>query len=988
MMKPRLLLPSLAVVLRITAVTAMLLLSACSWFGGSVPDRSLAERYPSTTLAELPQATLPAKSTVTPETLNVIADGYRAALELIQDPLLREDILRRLALLDLRGAEEQHIVDERANPTELYRNAISTYQTLLAAQNYRSDNDKLLYPLAKAYELSGDIPRALQVFNQLVADYPDSIYYSESQFRRGEILFAAADYRNAGQAYRAVVERNEETPFLMNAWYMSGWSDFKLGRYEQALKAFVVVLDNEYAQQDTADISQSRQAIIDDTFRVMSLSFSYTQGPSSIAALLDELGERDYSDRLFADLGQLYLSKKRYRDSVDVFASYIARYPQSPLAPAFHVRQIDAYGEGRFPDQVREQKKHFATTYGVEGEYWSTASGDNREYIKERLRLYINELAAYYHNLAQTQKALLTAKKGQSSKKDQVSKTVRIADVQALYSEAGDWYEQWIRSFPDEPDLANSWFLLGETRFESADFIAAITAYENAAYGYTDKDLAAGFEKAHEAGYAALLSYDQVLLELSKQPESETQHETTQYQQWQYRKIDSALLFANSFPNDQRRLPVLAQATELLLGLEDYPRTVEVATLLINGSDVAGQQSEHAELLLTGWLSLAHAQSALADYPAAEAAYQSTLGLLATDPQSPQYAKYYNSTLDNYAASIYKQGELANADGATELAASTFLRVVELAPNSAIRVTAQHDAGVLLMQMAQWQAAIDIISDFQQRFPQHPETATIPARLLQANQALGNWSGAAEQAMVIADTDSDAEARRQALYTAAEFYDKAEDTGNAIDKYRRYAHEYHQPLAERMEAQFRLTQLYADQREKDKRRFWLKQLIDAHSTAAQKTERSSYLAAFSSTDIAEEHLQAYYRVSLKHPLKSSLQKKRKALKKAVDSYEKVASFGVEEFATQSTHRIGEIYAVLAKSLMDSERPKGLSELELEQYNFLLEEQAFPFEEQAIAFYTINVERAWTGSRTEWIKASYQSLAELLPARFGKQEIRP
>ena len=39
--------------------------------------------------------------------------------------------------------------------------------------------------------------------------------------------------------------------------------------------------------------------------------------------------------------------------------------------------------------------------------------------------------------------------------------------------------------------------------------------------------------------------------------------------------------------------------------------------------------------------------------------------------------------------------------------------------------------------------------------------------------------------------------------------------------------------------------------------------------------------------------------------------------------------------------------------MDSERPKELSKVELEQYNVLLEEQAFPFEEKAIELHEVN-----------------------------------
>ncbi len=72
--------------------------------------------------------------------------------------------------------------------------------------------------------------------------------------------------------------------------------------------------------------------------------------------------------------------------------------------------------------------------------------------------------------------------------------------------------------------------------------------------------------------------------------------------------------------------------------------------------------------------------------------------------------------------------------------------------------------------------------------------------------------------------------------------------------------------------------------------------------------------------------------------------------------------------------------------MSSERPKNLSKDELEQYNVLLEEQAFPFEEKAIKLHEVNVGRAKDGADDEWVQKSFGALAQLNPGRYGKVEI--
>jgi len=96
---------------------------------------------------------------------------------------------------------------------------------------------------------------------------------------------------------------------------------------------------------------------------------------------------------------------------------------------------------------------------------------------------------------------------------------------------------------------------------------------------------------------------------------------------------------------------------------------------------------------------------------------------------------------------------------------------------------------------------------------------------------------------------------------------------------------------------------------------------------------------------------------------------------------------VAEFSTEANHRIGMIYGQLSADLMDSQRPKGLDDLALEQYEILLEEQAYPFEEKAIDLHQANSERAWEGIYDDWVERSFEELAKLLPARYGKKEKR-
>ena len=109
------------------------------------------------------------------------------------------------------------------------------------------------------------------------------------------------------------------------------------------------------------------------------------------------------------------------------------------------------------------------------------------------------------------------------------------------------------------------------------------------------------------------------------------------------------------------------------------------------------------------------------------------------------------------------------------------------------------------------------------------------------------------------------------------------------------------------------------------------------------------------------------------------------MQRTLDAYKRCNGYGVEQFITLCTFRLGEVYRQLATDLLQSQRPAGLDELALEQYDLLLEEQAYPFEETAIELHESNALRAREGLYDHWVAQSFAVLGELLPARYARYE---
>ena len=88
----------------------------------------------------------------------------------------------------------------------------------------------------------------------------------------------------------------------------------------------------------------------------------------------------------------------------------------------------------------------------------------------------------------------------------------------------------------------------------------------------------------------------------------------------------------------------------------------------------------------------------------------------------------------------------------------------------------------------------------------------------------------------------------------------------------------------------------------------------------------------------------------------------------------------------ATYYIAEIYYEFSDALLTSERPEGLSEAEKLDYELVIEEEAYPFEEQAIEVHEKNFEMLAGGIFNPWVTQSLDRLTVLMPGRYARNEI--
>jgi TolA-binding protein len=916
------------------------------------------------TLADLPAAKIPdAKAKVPVVDMGRIEQSYQRALVVAEDPALRQQIMLRLADLEMARAEKNQL--DAADLRRFYDKPVAMYSELLKmqAENPQStkgiEADQLRYKLAKALSLDGRSEDASQVLDQLAGDNPNSAFIAETQFRRAEKSFSDGDYAAAERNYDAVV-KGSNPELKQNALYMKGWSQFKRGDYDLALKSFALVLDQLIGQamgpNDVdavlTDIGPSKANLVKDTLRVMGLSLSYLEGAKSISYLQTELGgKRVYEYLLYQQLGQLYLDQKRYTDSAETYQHFVQHNANSDFAPSFSIKVIDVYQQGDFPTLVLPAKQDFIQRYGISSNYWTERKGAIGDNALAYLHQSLQELAQFEHAQAQTLKA------------------AKNPGATVAFGRAAKWYREFVQSFANDAQVAEMTFLLAESLNEAGDLPAAISAYEQVAYGYMDR------LRGADAGYAAILLPQQLIQSARSLPDN-------RLPEWQRRKIQNALNFADVYRADPRAVVVLAEAANDLLQQEQYEDAKMVAERVI-----AWQPPAEGRLLFSSWLILGHSRFETKEYAAAEQAYFQVLNLLPTYGNTPD-APSAPQVRERIAASIYQQAQTSLEFGDKDSAVAQLLRITQVTPDTGIAIKAQYDAGVYLIEQEKWAQAENVYLGFRKKYPNHQLAATLPAKMVLIYQNQNKWQQAADELVVMERTSTDPDVKRQSLYMGAELYEKSGRRAQAIEQYRRYATEYPRPLAENLEAQFKLTGLYGAAGDKDKRLYWLQNIINTHNRAgAAKTDRSTWMAASAQAELAQPSYEEFTRIQLTLPLKNSLQRKRAAMEKALKAQEQILAFGVSEFTTEASFKIGEVYAQLSRDLMDSQRPKDLDELALEQYEILLEEQAYPFEEKAIEIHQSNAQRSSKGIYDEGVKRSFDALTKLLPARYNKMESR-
>ncbi len=819
--------------------------------------------------------------------------------------------------------------------------AIALYKKLLEKYPLYERNDQVLYQMSRAYEELGRVEEAMTVMNRLVKSYPTSKYMNEVQFRRAEFFFTRKKYIDSEEAYQSIVTSGPGSTYFELALYKLGWSFYKQELYEEALNQYIALLDHKvnigYDFEQKADQGESKR--IEDTYRVISLSFSNLGGASEVVDYFSRHGSRSYEDKVYSHLGEFYLAKRRYSDAAASYKAFIDLYAFHEVSPHFNMRVIEIYKKGGFAKLVVDGKKQFAQTYALNSEYWNYFEISARPDVIGFLKQNLKDLANHYHALYQDKRF--------------------VKEKASNYAEALLWYGNYLASFPREDESPAINYQMADLMLENKDFGGAARAYENTAYDYPLH------EKSSAAGYAAVYAFREQLKVAIQADRGAVKQQV----------IRSSLKFADTYPEHEKVTIVLGAAADDLYEMKNFELAVKTAHKLIDNYPNAEK-----DLVRSAWLVVAHGSFEMKLFANAEIGYSNVLSL------TPESDKTRAKLLDNLAASIYKQGEEANLLKEYKLAADHFLRIGVLAPNSKIRATAEYDAAAALIQLKDWDRTAKVLLAFRTSFPGHELQPDVTKKIAFVYRSAGKLELAAAEYERIERESKDDDVRRGALVIAAELYLETGSTMKELAVYKRYVGFFPRPVEQALEIYSKIANVYKVLGDDGNYTATLKKIVTIDSSAGEgRTDRTRYLAAQAALVITEPLYHQFVAIKLVQPIRDTLGLKKKAMQTARTAYSKLIDYEVADVTAAVTFYMAEMYYDFSRALMTSERPTNLNDLEMEQYELALEDQIFPFEEKAIAVHKKNLELLYSGIYSSWIDKSIAKLAAIFPAVYARAE---
>ena len=833
---------------------------------------------------------------------------------------------QKLKALENQQDSTEHSVADAGQIASLQK-TIELFNKALTEYPDAKENDQILYKLAQSYSKLNRDDESLDVLRRLTEQFPQSIHYAEAQFRIAEYAFITEDLLSAETAYSEVIFAGEAHPLYEQALMKRGWSRYKQGLNDEAADDFTLAI--KHRKFNIENLSSAKEkSDFNEYFRSLALAVRNLSDLTKLNEFFPEAEQKPYIYQTHLVISNLLVADKNYLQANRVINQFITSYPDSnditsALLQTIYVLKISGQME-----KYASTMESFYQSYNPDSKFWnSRKSSGNYQRLKDSMRSNILLIADAQHIAYQKSKS------------------------NTQLTEAEKWYKRYLLHYSAHARQDKVYSAYAELLAARGQNSEALSLFEKAAYDgeiLLDKD----------AAYATIELTDKLL---KAEPNNK---------QWLEKNLTYSARSSNLYANEDRYQRVGLHAIELAYNNQRYQEAVTLTdTLNINLPKASQANTNYIKALSLIKLNRnSDAEIIFSD--------------LAKHAQTPEQRVKYQ---EGEALAIYQQGKEKLAMQNTDDAIKHYVRVAQQLPNTKIAADALNEAIDLSISNEMWPMAAATIEMFQKLYPTNPNYHNATRQLSNVYLKLGQSDRGALVFVKISSQDKDESVQMAALWQAAELYESKNKLDDAIRTYVSYANTYTSPYPQHMESMHRLVGLYQKRNDNKSANIWREKILntDKKSIASYKNSRTNFIAAQAALDLAKLSKGKFLSIQLREPLAQRLREKKQFMQEAINLYGQASAYRDMTVTTESTYAIGDIYQHFFNALIESERPSNLSPDELEQYNILIEDQAYPFEEKSIEFHEINVARSSENIDSKWIKESFTALKKLFPSRYAR-----
>jgi tetratricopeptide (TPR) repeat protein len=902
----------------------------------------------------------------------------------------------REAFVERFKAWEKRPTDQRgATPEPDFRPSRDLLTRVLRDYPWFSEYDLALYVDGFLATEQGKQEEALERFERILREYPQSRFTPDAHMAKAESLFSNKyDYAGALAEYEQVLKFKDSDLYGL-ALFKSAWCYWRLGRNDEAAKRFVSVFEVTDTSGRRVTAQQQRQL---DELQGEALKYLvevFTEDEKNTAQdlynFLTKIGGDRFAGKIVKALAEQFYDQAHYERGVEAYELLLKLEPTHREAGLWVLQICEGYWALEDYPRLRTCYERAATGYTAGGP-WARTQADpaNVQATTAKIEVSLREHATALHAKAQ---------------KDKTSR--------AEFEGAAGLYGVYIAHFPSAPGAFRVQYNLAEIEFfHLGKPTDAATHYLAAAKQIPDKERSGELATLrHDALYNALVALSRVRAEQfearkgKQAPAGETDAD---------KKFAEALeTYAHYYPNDPELPGMFYAHGRTYFDNGSYDSAVKIWGMLLEKFPSSPAARDAGESILESFNRAKNYEN-----------IETWARRLKAAPafQTPAQQQKLDALI---VVAVFKQGEQKAAANEHGAAAAAYLRAAKEFPKdpraAQACVNAEQEAKLAGDVPTLKEAArLAMGPDYRGR-PESPQGAWIAASTLQAMGLFGDAAEIDEQMASFADREhpnyQKYEHTKDAAYNAVILREAIGEHDKAVAAGNRYLAVYgsspeadeiyfqmgraHQNAGRPKDAAELYKRHLARSKSQDRRAqgFVLLALAQLKMNDERGAEQSlasaveigkrrkgelgpegKYAAARARYMEGERVLAKFEQIHIEGDVKqlsARLKQKSQLLKQSAQIFLDVVSMGVAEWSTAALYQIGHTYESFAKAMRDAAPPGNLSDAEKEDYKAQIEPFAVEFEERSLDAYENGWKKAIElGIYNQWTAKMRDALGRL------------